>query len=173
MCDAGNSSKMQNIDKDMNFILEWGSKGTADNQFDHPHGIDIGPDGNVYMNSGFQPYIKKFTPDGQFIKKWGSEGTGEGQFQMFLEHLDVDEYGRIFILNNNVRPYVFIFDSEGTYLGKFGSEKEGSADGELAEPEHVTIEPKTGNAFVVDSGNFRIQVFAPEGGDSTTSTSTS
>ena len=160
--DTGNN-RIIKCTADMQFVLEWGSAGTGDSQFDHPHGIDVGPDGNVYVNSGFQPYIKKFTPDGKFIKKWGSEGTGEGQFLMFLEHLDVDDAtGRVFIINNNVRPYVFIFDSEGVYLGKFGSEKEGSKDGEFKEPEHVTIDSK-GRAFCVDSGNFRVQVFEAEG----------
>lgn len=155
--DTGNN-RIIKCTTDMQFVLEWGSKGNGDSQFDHPHGIDVGPDGNVYVNSGYQPYIKKFTPEGQFIKKWGSEGTGDGQFLMFLEHLDVDEQGRVFIINNNVRPYVFIFDSDGKFLGKFGSEKEGKQDGQFAEPEHVTID-KQGRAFVVDSGNFRIQVF--------------
>jgi predicted phosphodiesterase len=160
--DTGNN-RIVKCTKDMQFVKEWGSKGNGDSQFDHPHGIDVGPDGNVYVNSGYQPYIKKFSPDGQFIKKWGSEGTGEGQFLMFLEHLDVeDTTGRVFIINNNIRPYVFIFDSEGKYLGKFGSEEEGSADGEFKEPEHVTID-KQGRAFCVDSGNFRIQVFEADG----------
>lgn len=158
--DTGNN-RIVKCTADMEFVLEWGSKGSADDQFDHPHGIDVGPDGNVYINSGWQAAIKKFSPDGTFIKQWGSEGTEDGQFVLFLEHLDVDDTtGNVFIINNNTRPYVFIFDSEGGYLGKFGSETEGPGDGELAEPEHVTIDQTTGNAWVVDSGNFRIQIYA-------------
>ena len=80
---------------------------------------------------------------------------------MFLEHLDVDSEGRVFLINNNIRPVVQVWDSEGNYLTKFGSEKEGSADGQLAEPEHVTVD-NDGKPFIVDSGNFRIQVFTPE-----------
>ena len=82
--------------------------------------------------------------------------------RMFLEHLDVDSEGRVFLINNNIRPVVQVWDYEGNYLTKFGSEKEGSANGQLAEPEHVTVDNE-GKPFVVDSGNFRIQVFAPEG----------
>ena len=80
---------------------------------------------------------------------------------MFLEHLDVDSEGRVFLINNNIRPVVQVWDSEGNYLTKFGSEKEGSANGQLAEPEHVTVD-NDGKPFIVDSGNFRIQVFTPE-----------
>ena len=164
--DTGNN-RIVKMDKNNKFLLEWGSKGNGDSQFDHPHGIDVGPDRNVYVNSGFQPYIKKFSPTGQFIKKWGGEGKADGQFVMFLEHLDCDmRNGNILIINNNTRPYVFAFDNEGTFLGKYGSEKEGSANGQFKEPEHVTIDSQ-GRAFTVDSGNFRIQVFSP-----TTSTAT-
>jgi tripartite motif-containing protein 71 len=160
MTDTGNN-RIVKMDKDHKFLLEWGSKGNGDSQFDHPHGIDVGADRNVYVNSGFQPYIKKFSPTGQFIKKWGSEGKSDGQFVMFLEHLDIDRRnGNVLIINNNTRPYVFAFDKEGTYLGKYGSEKEGSANGQFKEPEHVTIDSQ-GRAFTVDSGNFRIQVFSP------------
>jgi DNA-binding beta-propeller fold protein YncE len=159
--DTGNN-RIVKLDKNHNFILQWGSKGTGDGQFDHPHGIDVGPDRNVYVNSGWQPYIQKFDPNGNFIKKWGKEGPGDGEMLMFLEHLDVDSEGRVFLINNNIRPVVQVWDSEGNYLTKFGSEERGTADGELAEPEHVTVDNE-GKAFVVDSGNERIQVFAPEG----------
>jgi hypothetical protein len=158
--DTGNN-RIVKLDKNLNFILQWGSKGTGDGQFDHPHAIDVGPDRNVYVSSGFQPYIQKFDPNGKFIKKWGKEGSGDGEMLMFLEHLDVDSEGRVFLINNNIRPVVQVWDSEGNYLTKFGSEKEGSADGQLAEPEHVTVD-NDGKPFIVDSGNFRIQVFTPE-----------
>ncbi|HTH23031.1 MAG TPA: LamG-like jellyroll fold domain-containing protein, partial [Nitrososphaeraceae archaeon] len=158
--DTGNN-RIVKLDKNLNFILQWGSKGTGDGQFDHPHAIDVGPDRNVYVSSGFQPYIQKFDPNGNFIKKWGKEGSGDGEMLMFLEHLDVDSEGRVFLINNNIRPVVQVWDSEGNYLTKFGSEKEGSADGQLAEPEHVTVD-NDGKPFIVDSGNFRIQVFTPE-----------
>jgi len=158
--DTGNN-RIVKLDKNLNFILQWGSKGTGDGQFDHPHAIDVGPDRNVYVSSGFQPYIQKFDPNGKFIKKWGKEGSGDGEMLMFLEHLDVDSEGRVFLINNNIRPVVQVWDSEGNYLTKFGSEKEGSADGQLAEPEHVTVDNE-GKPFVVDSGNFRIQIFTPE-----------
>ena len=158
--DTGNN-RIVKLDKNLNFILQWGSKGTGDGQFDHPHAIDVGPDRNVYVSSGFQPYIQKFDPNGKFIKKWGKEGSGDGEMLMFLEHLDVDDKGRVFLINNNIRPVIQVWDSEGNYLTKFGSEKEGSANGQLAEPEHVTVD-NDAKPFVVDSGNFRIQVFTPE-----------
>jgi DNA-binding beta-propeller fold protein YncE len=48
------------------------------------------------------------------------------------------------------------------YTGAFGAS--GSGNGEFNTPAHVAIEPGTGNILVADSGNDRVQVFAPDAG---------
>ena len=155
--DTGNN-RILKFDKTDKFLLQWGSKGSKDGQFDHPHSIDVGTDRNVYMSCGNQPYVQKFDPTGKFIKKWGSEGNGEGQTRMFLEHMDVDHFGRVHLINNDVRPIVNVWDQNGNWLTQYGNTKKGGADGQFSEPEHVTCD-SAGKPFVVDSGNFRIQVF--------------
>ena len=63
VCDTGNN-RIVEFDSAHTFIREWGSKGSANGQFDHPHSMDIGRDGNVYINSGNQAYIQVFSPTG-------------------------------------------------------------------------------------------------------------
>lgn len=46
--------------------------------------------------------------------------------------------------------------------GVFAGPGSGSGDGELSAPGRAAVEQSTGNLFVVDSGNDRVQVFAPE-----------
>jgi DNA-binding beta-propeller fold protein YncE len=53
---------------------------------------------------------------------------------------------------------VQIFDSQGTFLLEFGSY--GRGDGQFDGPWGVAV-GATGNIFVTDAGNNRIQVFAP------------
>jgi DNA-binding beta-propeller fold protein YncE len=53
-----------------------------------------------------------------------------------------------------------------TALGTFGAP--GAANGEFTAPTHVAVEPTTGNVLVADSGNGRVQVFAPGAGTSAT-----
>lgn len=156
--DTGNN-RIVKLDSSHAFILEWGQTGSGNGEFNHVHSIDLDSDGNVYTNSGNQPYIQKFTSTGTFIKKWGSSGRKDGQLLTFLEHLDV-EGTRLHIINNNARPVVQVFDLEGNFLTKYGKETEGSANGQFREPEHVTVD-SDGHPFVVDSSNFRIQVFKP------------
>jgi DNA-binding beta-propeller fold protein YncE len=160
VCDTGNE-RIVKFDKDHKFLLEWGSKGSGNGQFDHPHSMDV-YNKNVYISSGNQGYIQVFDSSGKFLRKFSSPGKGEGQLLVFLEHMDIDSFGRLHIINNNARPIVSVFDAEtGKYLTKYGSpEKEGNADGQFREPEHVTVD-SSGKPFVVDSSNFRIQVFKP------------
>jgi hypothetical protein len=156
ICDTGNN-RIVKLSNTHAFILEWGSTGSGDGQFDHVHSIDVGPDGSVYANSGNQPYIQKFTPTGTFIKKWGKSGTKDGQLLTFLEHMDI-QGGRLHIVNNDKRPIVSVFDLEGNFLTKYGKETKGSANGQFNEAEHVTVDT-AGKPFVIDSSNFRVQVF--------------
>ncbi|HEV7564061.1 MAG TPA: hypothetical protein VGO24_11240 [Solirubrobacterales bacterium] len=56
-----------------------------------------------------------------------------------------------------------------TPAGSFGSA--GTGDGQFTGPTHIAVEPGTGNVLVADSGNGRVQVFAPNGGAPTFLTS--
>ena len=58
----------------------WGTQGSGDNQLNHPGGIAIDREGNVYVADTRNHRIMKFTSSGTFIKKWGEFGSAEGQF---------------------------------------------------------------------------------------------
>ncbi len=162
ICDTGNNRVVKFVASTHAFVLEWGSLGNGNGQFDHPHSMDMGLDGNVYINSGNQPYIQVFSPTGMFLRKFSKGGTHDGELLTFLEHLDIDYKGRLHIINNNARPVVQVFNcTTGNFITKYGKETEGTANGQFKEPEHVTVD-SVGRPFVVDSSNFRIQVFAVE-----------
>ncbi len=156
--DTGNN-RIVKLNSSHAFILEWGQKGSGNGEFDHPHSMDIGPDGNIYISSGNQPYIQVFTLTGTFIRKWGSYGRNDGQLLTFLEHLDI-QGERLHIVNNDARPIVTVFDLQGNFLTKYGKETKGSANGQFNEAEHVTVD-SNGHPFVIDAGNQRVQVFKP------------
>ena len=50
-----------------------------------------------------------------------------------------------------------VFDSSGTFITKFGTF--GSGDGQFNDLSGVAVNPTTGNVFVADSDNNRVQVF--------------
>ncbi len=52
----------------------WGSRGSADGQFNNPRGIAVDSDGNVYVADSGNNRIQKFSRFGTFLKKWGGRG---------------------------------------------------------------------------------------------------
>ena len=159
ICDTGNNRVIK-LNSAHTFITQWDGS-AAGQEFNHPHSMDITTDNNyICINCGNQPFITKWTTSGTFVKKWGSEGNGPGQVRMFLEHMDIDAFGRLHLCNNDVRPVINVWDQEGNWLCHYGNTKSGSADGQFREPEHVTVHPN-GNPYVVDAKNQRIQVFTP------------
>ncbi|HMH11255.1 MAG TPA: hypothetical protein VK553_11120 [Candidatus Nitrosopolaris rasttigaisensis] len=89
------------------FITTWGSRGTANGQFNHPEGITVDASGNVYVVDHGNDRIEKFDSNGTFITAWGSPGTTNGQFNEvtdvtvgLADHVYVSDYG-----NNNVQVF--------------------------------------------------------------------
>ncbi len=173
IADTGNN-RVVKVDRNFEFVLEWGSEGTGPGQFRHPHGIGVDSHGNVYVNDLESPRIQKFDGNGNFIKQWGSAGTGDGQLSPPLEHLAVDPFDNVWMVDGADNPRILKFDSNGTFLGSVGSgpcviedgikdkplEMMGPlpCDGKMHKPEHVSVDA-FGNLYVVDRGNQRIEVF--------------
>jgi predicted phosphodiesterase len=141
------------------FILEWGKTGKGNGEFEHPHSINTDSNGDVFISCGDLPYIQKFDKLGNFIKKWGKEGDCDGCTRMFLEHMDIDKFDNVHLVNNDDLPIVNVWDNEGNWLTAYGKRTSGSANGQFKEPEHITCELTTGNPYVVDAKNQRVQIF--------------
>jgi DNA-binding beta-propeller fold protein YncE len=110
-------------------------------------------------------YIDKFTSDGKFITKWGgfgTNGTSDGQFN-HPEAIAVDPSGQfVYVADFNKR--IQKFDSNGKFITKWGGTP-GTADGQFSSigggPTGIAVDRFGNRIYVTDSGNYRIQVFAP------------
>jgi sugar lactone lactonase YvrE len=101
------------------------------------------------------------------ILKWGFQGTGNGQFHIPVDSA-VDSSGNVFVADSgNNRIQVFRVANpcpSGTtaivpgvcFVIEWGVQ--GQSDGEFHNPYGVAVD-SSGNVFVADSGNNRIQVF--------------
>ena len=67
------NNRIQKFNSNGTFITKWGSKGTADGQFNFPDGIAVDSSGNVYVADDGNNRIQKFDSNGTFITKWGSK----------------------------------------------------------------------------------------------------
>lgn len=62
------------------------------------------------------------------------------------------------MLHGTPNHRIQVFTAAGNVIISFGTK--GNCDGELSKPEHVNID-SSGNVYVVDRGNQRMQVFSP------------
>ncbi len=163
--------RIQMFDLQGNYVGQFGSEGSGDEQFNKPGGIVFIPDysevgerrngrgssGSVFITDTFNHRIQIFTGDGEYVASFGSEGSGDGQFNE-PEGIATDLMGNIYVADKG-NHRIQVFDSEGNFLGKFG--EQGSDTGQFENPEDVSVDAD-GSIYVADTGNNRIQRFVPQ-----------
>jgi sugar lactone lactonase YvrE len=126
-----------------------------------PLGLDTDAQGNVYVADATAKAILVYDRDGRFLRKL----AGPSHFDR-LSSVTVDRKGeRVYVVDiggvSSEQHRVRVFDAQsGKHLFDFG--KRGKGPGEFNLPRDVAI-GKDGYLYVVDGGNFRVQVFDPDG----------
>ena len=133
-----------------------------------PAGMDVGPDGNLYVVSAGSHEIIVIDPAGNVVRRWGEEGSGDGQFLFHRTPADpVDAIGSVAVSQDGsvyvadmVNDRVQQFTSEGAFVRAFGGY--GADDGQFLEPFDVAVGPD-GSVYVVDDLRDDIQRFSADG----------
>lgn len=158
----------------------WGGQvGTEPGQFNHPRGVAVGPQGNVYVVDSDNHRVQILDPSGNLLGQWGSNcnldtqlgcedpdgsgplALGDGQFQEPWG-IAVDAEGRVYVADTwNHR--VQVFDAGGTFLTKWGFYGQTATDARyFYGPRDVAVDAQ-GRVFVTDTGNKRVVVFDADG----------
>lgn len=126
-----------------------------------PIGLDVDGSGNLYVVDASAKMVKVYDVDGKFLRSLAKDAefsrpTG----------IAVDAAGtRVYVVDiggvGSEEHKVRVFDAQtGAHVLDIG--KRGSAPGEFNLPRDVSI-GSDGLLYVVDGGNFRVQVFQPDG----------
>lgn len=149
-------------------ITRWGTGGFDSGQFMWPKHIAVDGNGNVYVADEGNERIQKFTSSGVYISQWSNPDTIPGELAWRPGTIAID------IVNNWVYTIDMFnriqkFDLSGNFIKQWGGT--GTADGQLMlvgdpsnqGPNGQMIVDKTGNIYVVDNMNYRIQKFTSNG----------
>ncbi len=139
-------------------IVEAGGQGTGKGEMMWPSGIDMGPNGNVYITDEYMNHVNVFADGGDFLGSWGASGSAEGQLGG-PTGIRFDADGNVYVAeskNNRIQK----FTADGEYLGGWGEAGDGA--GQFSMPYGLHID-RHGDVFVADWGNDRIQKFTPDG----------
>jgi DNA-binding beta-propeller fold protein YncE len=103
--------------------------------------------------------VQAFDPDGSYTGQGGMPGRGQAvpDARRYRHRPDEPQHRRGRYGATSACRYSTL---RGDYLSQFGSL--GSANGQFTNPASVAIDPATHNIFVTDTGNHRVQIFAPQ-----------
>jgi DNA-binding beta-propeller fold protein YncE len=128
-----------------------GSRHVPDAPFNHPAGVAVAANGEVYVADGYgAARVHRFGPDGRLIATWGEGGTGPGQFST-PHGIFVLRDGRVLVTDRE-NDRVQVFDATGAFLGAWGG---------FARPMDV-FEDDAGGILITDQVP-RLALHAPDG----------
>ena len=156
--------RIQRFNADGEVLQVWGNfgdaalpGGAAGGLFNEPWGLDVAPDGSVYVADTWNHRVQKFSAEGEFITMWGYFGTAEAPDAFWgPRDVAVDENGYVYITDTGNKRVV-IFDENGQYINQFGTQ--GFSLGEFDEPVGLVIDRAGRRLYVADTWNQRVQVF--------------
>ena len=136
------------------------TRGTAVGEMKKPRGVAVDGDDNILVVDAVNHRLLKFSRGGDLMAAVGSHGNGPGQLNDPYGVCVNSVNGKVYVVDR-LAHCVHIFNSDLTFSTKFGSE--GSGNGQFKYPWDVASD-RSGCVYEVDHGNYRVQVFTPDGG---------
>ena len=147
------------LDRDGNVLRTWGH-----GLFKSAHGLDIGPDGNLYCTDHFDHTVRQFTPEGRLLLQLGLPGKPapymSGEPFHHCTHTALSPQGEIYVSDGYGNACIHKFTPDGRLLRTWG--RSGCAPGEFYLPHNLVCD-EGGWVYVADRENHRVQVFDGEG----------
>ncbi len=150
VADGIGNSRVVKFDKDLNYVLEWGTKGSADGEFDVVHGVAVDANNHVYVADRSNDRIQVFDEFGKHLATWPNLN--------FPNHIVITEDQTVWVADN--QPVRLVkFDTKGNRL--FSWDADGRGDGEFGELHEFGFD-ETGIWYGADNVLGRSQKFVPK-----------
>ncbi len=130
--------------------LAFGVEGIDPGQILLPFDVAVDGEGNIHVSDS--KGVQKFSPSGEFIHQ-----VGAGELPV-AQGIDVSADGIVYVAGFG--EVVLVYDADGSRIGSIG--EAGAAPGQTTQPVDVALDV-AGNIYVVDTGTYRVEKFAPDG----------
>ena len=147
------------MDRNGNYLLQWGAPGTGNGAFDGPRSIAVGSDNHIYVLDVGNFRVQKFDTEGTFVLAFGSEGAGSGNFVDPLA-IAAGPNGSIYVSEGDIGARIQRFDLKGGFISKFGAST--IVGGNLSTPTGMAI-ADNGNLLVADGPQASVLEFNASG----------
>lgn len=151
---------------DLQALRSIGGTGTAPGMFQTPRGVEVAPDGSIYVADTNNHRIQHFSSTGELLNSWGAFGaseTGEASPGNFNEPwaVAVAPDGSVYVADTwNHR--IQMFTASGDYVTGWGYFGTAEAPDAFWGPRDVLVD-SLGRVFVTDTGNKRVVIFDRSG----------
>lgn len=144
-------------------VGSFGTAGAGNGQFNGPTGVAFSPAQNcVYVVENFGRRLQRFSTNGIYQSQTGSSGAGSGQF--FGPFGVGTGNGMVYVADSgNNRIQQFMDTTAIAFQSAWGGVAASSAAGFFASPEGVAANATSGQIYVADANNSRIQRFSSTG----------
>lgn len=149
------------------FLTEYDAQGQFirafdDGLWDHPHGLRIDAEDNIWTTDDQNHTVLKLSPAGEVLLVLGRRNQGGEADWLLGRPADVgwDKDGNIYVADGYGNSRIVKFDRDGMFLKAWGAW--GDGPGQFRLPHSVVVDGR-GRVIVADRENARIQVFDTEG----------
>ena len=158
--DGYGNSRVLKFSSDGDFEFEWGIKGSAEGDFDLPHGLALDGASRLYVADRRNSRVQLFDREGSFIAEWARDKVGRPY------GIAVDEAGKVFVVDGGDQPTSPPDRSRVIRLSQTGSAETvfgrfGNYDGQFQMGHDVAV-GEDGAVYVVDIIGKRVQKFLPD-----------
>jgi DNA-binding beta-propeller fold protein YncE len=148
VADGYGNSRVVKFDRDGNYLLEWGKKGTGPGEFNIVHAVIVDNRGRVYVGDRENYRVQVFDESGKFLTQWASVGSPWG--------LDFTADRRHILMADGYNNRVVKLNLDGQIVGVQGGP--GRAIDQFIHA-HAIAAAANGDFYVAEIENWRAQKF--------------
>jgi DNA-binding beta-propeller fold protein YncE/ABC-type Fe3+ transport system permease subunit len=151
------AARIQRFNTDGEQQAEWFM---PDSELGKPTGLNIGPDGAVYVADTHYFRIITYDRDGRELQRFGAYGVAPGHF-IYPTDVEFGPRGRLYVSEYGGNDRIQVFEPDGAFLFEFG--EQGHGDRQFNRPQSLAFSHDGSELYIADSCNHRIVVTAPDG----------